>query len=221
MRHIDHLVVAVRDLDAAGTAYEALGFQVGVRNRHPWGTENRIIQFPRSFIELITVAPDADIPPHAQGRFSFGAFVRDFLARREGLAMLVLGSDDANADAREFAAEGIGTFEPFHFAHSGCSPDGTETRVAFTLAFAVDDTAPDAGFFTCQQHFPEAFWNPRVQVHPNGATGIAAVEFAAPSPAAHLPFLAAFSGSAPDGGTIPLDNGMIRLAAAEHAGFAA
>ena len=41
-RSIDHLVVAVRDLDGAARFYERLGFQVGSRNRHPWGTENRL-----------------------------------------------------------------------------------------------------------------------------------------------------------------------------------
>ena len=46
-RRIDHLVVAVRDLDGAAAFYERLGFQVGARNRHPWGTENRIVQFRR------------------------------------------------------------------------------------------------------------------------------------------------------------------------------
>ncbi|MDB6453701.1 VOC family protein [Falsirhodobacter sp. 20TX0035] len=195
MRHIDHLVVAVHDLDAAGAEYEALGLQVGAVNRHPWGTENRIIQFRRSFIELITVGAGADIPPHAPGRFSFGAFVRDYLEHREGLAMLVLGSTDAKADAAQFAADNIGAFDTFHFARSGRNADGAETRVAFTLAFAEDPLASDAGFFTCQQHFPEAFWNPRQQVHPNGATDITRVTFAAPDPDAHRPFLQAFTGT--------------------------
>src|SRR3712207_7666441 len=89
-RAIDHLVLAVRDLDAAGRFYGRLGFQVGARNRHPWGTENRIVQFPGSFLELITVGEGAEIEPHAPGRFGFGAFVRDYLTRREGLATLVL-----------------------------------------------------------------------------------------------------------------------------------
>ncbi|MFD2817042.1 VOC family protein [Paracoccus aerius] len=37
MRHIDHVVVAARDLDGAANLYARLGFQVGPRNRHPWG----------------------------------------------------------------------------------------------------------------------------------------------------------------------------------------
>jgi catechol 2,3-dioxygenase-like lactoylglutathione lyase family enzyme len=74
-RGLDHLVLAVRDLDAAGRLYERLGFQVGARNRHPWGTENRLVQFPGAFLELVTVAEGAAIPPHHPGRFSFGVVV--------------------------------------------------------------------------------------------------------------------------------------------------
>jgi catechol 2,3-dioxygenase-like lactoylglutathione lyase family enzyme len=59
-RSIDHLVVPVRDLDGAATFYERLGFTVGARNRHPWGTENRLIQFPQNFIELNRVQFESD-----------------------------------------------------------------------------------------------------------------------------------------------------------------
>jgi catechol 2,3-dioxygenase-like lactoylglutathione lyase family enzyme len=55
-RGLDHIAHAVRDLDAAATLYGRLGFNVGARNRHPWGTHNRIVQLPGFFIELVTVA---------------------------------------------------------------------------------------------------------------------------------------------------------------------
>jgi catechol 2,3-dioxygenase-like lactoylglutathione lyase family enzyme len=194
-RSLDHLVVAVRDLDGAARFYERLGFRVGTRNRHPWGTENRIIQFPGSFIELIMVGARADIPPHGPRRFSFGAFVRDFLARREGLAMLALASRDAEADAAAFAEAGIGDFEPFFFERKARRPDGSETRVAFTLAFAHDPLAPEAGFFVSQHHEPGNFWNAALQRHPNGATGISAVALAVDDPVAHRGFLERFAGS--------------------------
>ncbi len=201
-RGIDHLVVAVRDLDAAARLYERLGFQVGGRNRHPWGTENRLIQLPGSFIELIAVGEGAEIPPHEPRRFSFGAFVRDYLANREGLAMLVLDSADAEADAAGFAAGGLGSFEPFSFERRGRRLDGSETRVAFTLAFAEDPAAERAGFFLCQHHHPENFWNEAFQRHTNRANAVSAVTLAAPDPAAHEPFLTRFAGvlpTSPDG----------------------
>ncbi|WP_281024020.1 VOC family protein [Microvirga flavescens] len=49
-RRIDHLVIAVHDLDKAADFYRRLGFQVGARNRHSWGTENRLwCSFPACF----------------------------------------------------------------------------------------------------------------------------------------------------------------------------
>lgn len=197
-RRIDHLVVAVRDLDRAADLYRRLGFRVGARNRHPWGTENRIVQLQSSFIELITVAPDAQIAPHAPKSFSFGAFVRDYLAEREGLAMLALDSTDAKADAALFAERGIGDFEPFFFQRKGKRPDGSEVEVAFTLAFARPKDAPKAGFFVCQQHFPENFWNPDFQRHDSRATDIVSVALAAPDPENLRAFLAAFTGVSPE-----------------------
>ncbi len=54
-RGLDHIVHAVRDLDAAGELYARLGFTVGARNAHPWGTHNRIVQFSGFFVELLTI----------------------------------------------------------------------------------------------------------------------------------------------------------------------
>src|ERR1700690_4059889 len=113
---LDHIVHAVRDLDAAGEFYRRAGFTVGARNRHPWGTHNRIVQLKNAYIELLEVAEPGKIAPHGAGSFSFGAFNRDFLAHREGFSMLLLNSSDAASDARAFEANGIGVFDVFDFA---------------------------------------------------------------------------------------------------------
>jgi len=194
-RGIDHLVIALRDLDAGARFYERLGFQVGARNRHPWGTENRLVQMPGCFLELITMGEGAEVPEQGPGAFSFGAFVRDYLARREGLAMLVLASADAPADAAAFRDAGIGDFEPFRFERTAKRPDGSDAPVAFTLAFAQDRSLPHAGFFVCQQHFPENFWSPAFQRHPNGARGVASVALVSSEPGDHAAFLEAFTGA--------------------------
>src|SRR5271169_2162500 len=102
-RAIDHLVIASRDLAAQADLYRRLGFQVGPRNRHPWGTENHIVQFDGAFIELIGLG-DGFAPPDARpGSFSFAGFIACFLSKHEGLAMLAMRSSDAEADRREFA----------------------------------------------------------------------------------------------------------------------
>lgn len=194
-RGLDHLVISVADLDAAGDFYASLGFRVGARNRHPWGTENRIVQFPGAFLELITVGDGSAIPPHGQRLFSFGAFVRDALARGEGMSMLVLESTDSRADAEGFRQAGIGDFEPFFFERQAKRPDGSQVRVAFTLAFAENPAARECGFFLCQQHEPQNFWNPAFQQHDNGASALAATFMVAAEPLAQRDFLSTFSGA--------------------------
>src|SRR5271155_5191374 len=115
-RAIDHLVIPAHDLAAQTTLYRRLGFQVGARNRHPWGTENHIVQFDGFFLELIGLGEGFEASAAVPGVFSFAGFVADFLSRREGLAMLVLRSADAEADRRDFAAKGLGDFRGFEFA---------------------------------------------------------------------------------------------------------
>lgn len=194
-RGLDHIVHAVRDLDAAGEFYRRAGFTVGAHNRHPWGTHNSIVQFPGFFVELITVGePELIVPPAARS-FSFGDFVRGFLDRRQGLAMLVLEGKAAAADVAAFHKAGIGHVEQFDFEREARRPDGSTVKVAFSLAFASDPMAPDTSFFTCQQHYPENFWNPAFQSHANGASGIAGVVMVAENPADHAAFLRAFCGA--------------------------
>ena len=191
---LDHIVHAIRDLDAAGEFYSRAGFTVGARNRHPWGTHNRIVQFPGVFIELLNVGEPELITASGPGSFSFGGFTRDFLARDEGLAMLVLEGRGAAADADAFRASGIGNFDVFDFEREAKRPDGATVKVAFSLTFAADAKAPDTGYFTCQQHYPENFWNPAFQVHSNGVTGIAGIIMVSDNPEDHRHFLGAFSG---------------------------
>jgi len=193
-RGLDHIVHAVRDLDAAAAFYASAGFTVGARNRHPWGTHNRIVQFPGFFIELITVGEPGLIPMPPQGSFSFGGFTRDFLARGEGLSMLVLEGKGAAGDVAAFHQAGIGHLDQFDFERDAKRPDGSTVKVGFSLAFATDPKAPDIGYFTCQQHYPENFWNPAFQIHSNGVAGIAGVTMVADRPADHAAFFRAFCG---------------------------
>ena len=194
-RGIDHIVHAVHDLDAAAALYRGLGFTVGGRNSHPreWGTQNRLIQTPDTFIELLAMADDSAMAPHGPHHFSFGAFNRDFLAHGEGLSMLVLKGQGA-PDADDFRAKGIGDFKIYEFEREGRRPDGTPLIFSFALAFARDPQSPNTGFFTCQhRHPPENFWNPEFQKHANGASSVAGVVLAANEPERHRAFMEAFA----------------------------
>ena len=83
-RDIDHLVLAVRDLDAARATYERLGFTLTPMARHPFGTANSLVQMHGSYLELLAVADPAAIPEPTETRFSFAAFNRDTLKAAKG-----------------------------------------------------------------------------------------------------------------------------------------
>lgn len=206
-RGLDHIVHAVRDLDAAAELYRRMGFAVGARNKHPWGTHNHIVQMPNFFIEVLTLGEPDKLGDDGFSRL-FGAFNRDFLARGEGFSLLVLESADAKADEAAFREAGIAQSEAMRFEREGKRPDGSAVKVAFSLVFAADRYAPDNHFCVCQQHYPENFWNPAFQTHANGVTGVAGVVLSAERPGDHARFLSAYAGVAElkgEGATVAAD----------------
>ena len=187
-RAVDHLVLCVRDLVRARSFYERLGFTLTPRAQHPFGTANHLAQLQGSFLELLAVADPTQIRPAAPGEFSFAAFNAEFLARREGLSMLVFQTDDARQDQRNFATRGLDTYAPFDFGRKARLPDGSEAMVSFSLAFVTHAAMPDAAFFACQQHAPQCFWKPAYQHHANGARAVVEVVMAADDPGGFADF---------------------------------
>jgi hypothetical protein len=228
-RGLDHIVHAVRDLDAGAELYRRLGFTVGARNRHPWGTQNHVVQFPGFFVEVLTMAE-----PHKLGDDGisklFGDFNRRFLEKDEGFSLLILESTDAAADARAFEAANVGASGALRFGRDGTRPDGSPMTVAFSLAFASDALAPAHNFAVCQQHYPENFWNPAWQNHANGVTGVNGAVMVADNPSDHHIFMSVYAGerelqSTSAGITVATPRGEIQVitpaAFADHFGIAA
>ena len=88
-----------------------------------------------------------------------------------------------------FAKAGVGLGKALRFGRTAEAADGVRREVAFTIAFALDPTAPSAEFFVCQHHNPENFWNPAVQSHPNTARRLAGIVLVAEQPYQRLEFL--------------------------------
>ncbi|MFZ5693384.1 MAG: VOC family protein [Pseudomonadota bacterium] len=228
-RGLDHIVHAVRDLDAGAALYRRLGFTVGARNRHPWGTHNHIVQLPGFFVEVLTMAEPSKLGDDGFSTL-FGDYNRRFLEAGEGFSLLILESTNAADDARAFADAGIAASDVMRFERAGTRPDGSPMTVAFSLAFARDARAPAHNFAVCQQHYPENFWNPAWQHHANAVTGVGGVVMVADNPSDHHIFMSAFTGerdlqSTSSGITVRTPRGDIQIitpaAFADHFGVAA
>lgn len=188
-------MLCVRNLEAARDRFGAMGFTLTPPAAHPFGTGNSLAQMKSSFIELLTVSDPARIPPHGKGRFSFAAHNADFLSREEGMSMLVISSEDARADEERWRKAGLTTFEPVYFERAAKLPDGRDAKVAFTIAFVLNEDIPNAVFFCCQQHAPDVFWKREYQRHPNGATDFAYVILETEAPRRHAAFFEALFGA--------------------------
>ncbi|WP_119307489.1 VOC family protein [Cohaesibacter haloalkalitolerans] len=195
LRGVDHIVLAVADLDAARALYESLGFTVTPTAHHPFGTKNALVQLDDSFLELLAVEDARLMPQVAAGDFSFPRFNMGFLEKRQGASMLVLRSGDRAADLEAFQTLGLRTFAPFDFGRKAEMPDGSLVEVGFALGFVQDPLMVETGFFVCQhKHSPELFWKANYQAHRNGARHLNSVLFVAHNPSDHHEFLGGFSG---------------------------
>ena len=126
---VDHLVIAVRDLDAAARAYAAmLGRRPSWHGRHPaYGTMNVLFGLGNCYLELLAL--DAAPSPHP-----IAATLAGYLERRaEGLFATAFGCDDLAAAAAHLAAAGLtpGPVTP----GEARGPDGSTRR---WHSFALD-----------------------------------------------------------------------------------
>jgi hypothetical protein len=172
---IDHPLVVVRDLNAVAERYAALGFAPRPVGRHPWGTTMRLVQFGGSSIELMGVEDETLLDQHAVEDFSFGRTIRDQLGEREGISLLALNSQDAEADAAIVTARGIRCQGTINFGRDVPLEDGRSDRTRTTLKIFVDPRLPRLGNFAVHQHRPDLIFRPDWLLHPNGVSRICQV----------------------------------------------
>ena len=102
---IDHVVIRVRDLDAAAQDYaRLLGRAPSWRGVHPGaGTANALFRLENSYVELLSPASEG---PLAR------ALSDQLASQGEGVAALALATDDAAALAARLRERGIEASEP-------------------------------------------------------------------------------------------------------------
>ena len=168
---IDHVLIAVRDLDAAKDTFERLGFKVTPEGRHPGrGTSNRLVVFGGEYLELIAVHdPDGDL---------FRPNLPSFLDEREGLFIFSMGTRDVRERFRSVRDAGVLITDPVKGSRQ--AGDGT-AAYSWTQAEIDPDAMPGSQtFFIQHDHTIEERYSepPDPTNHPNGVIGIASLSLA-------------------------------------------
>ncbi|MGH7276178.1 MAG: VOC family protein [Candidatus Rokuibacteriota bacterium] len=163
LKGIDHLVIAVPDLEAAKKSYAALGFTVVPGGRHPVGTHNALIAFTDgSYIELIAFY-EAN-PSHKWWTP---------LQKGGGLVDFCMQTDDLQGDTRAFRTAGVAIDDPSPL--SRVRPDGYQ--LTWVLSIPREGHRGVAPFLI-QDETPREERIPRQTWHENGVTGIGTVTLA-------------------------------------------
>ena len=200
---IDHVVILVRDLDAASGRYERLGFTMSPRGLHSahMGTGNHTIMLDTDYFELLGVVAPTERNAH----------YRQALTVREGLTSIALRIDDAAQAQAELRAAGIEADPPVHFSRPVDLPGGGTTEAAFDTIELPRARTPLMRMFGCQHHTRDAVWLPQLMRHANTARALARIVVLANDPAgaaaAHGRVFATTPEIAADGAaTVPTGN---------------
>ena len=168
---LDHVGVAVRDLDAARETFTRLGFTLTGRSAHTGrATGNHCAMLGEGYLELIGLV-------HPERESDFPAM----LERYAGVHIVAFGCGNAERAypllaAREPAVRPAELLE----RDAAFGPNGEETRRArFRNIHLEAGTYPEARFIFIEHATPEVLWQPHLLAHANGASAIAEVAICA------------------------------------------
>jgi catechol 2,3-dioxygenase-like lactoylglutathione lyase family enzyme len=163
----DHVVIGVRDLDAAIRRYQHLGFDVRPGGRHTGrGTHNALIRFGLDYIELLSVYDATE----AEATGQRGQNILKWLREREGLLLgYALATTDIDYEAERLRNTELLVQEPF--AMQRRRPDGH--LLTWRLLLPGGDSWRRPWPFLIQWDTPDAerLLIEQPGIHPNGATG--------------------------------------------------
>jgi catechol 2,3-dioxygenase-like lactoylglutathione lyase family enzyme len=163
---LDHVVIAVADLDSAQARYAAMGFTVTPRGHHSVGSSNHCLMLGCDYIELLASPPGN---PHPSRRY-----YTDFLAAGEGVAGIALATDSARGLYTEMLWADFAPADPLEFSRPVMLPGGTRD-VCFRITQLDPERTPGAKVFGCEHLTRDLVWQPSLQRHANGAYAIAAL----------------------------------------------
>ena len=164
VKGIDHVVIAVRDLDSTQDTFRRMGFTLTPRGHHTLGSENHCVMFDHDYFELLMV------PQRLPGR----EYYYDFARIGDGLAAIALKTENARGAYGELSAAALAPSEPVDFSRPVQLPEGGRTASFRITQLGLEQT-PGGQVFLCQHFTRDVVWRPEYRAHANTATGLAAV----------------------------------------------
>jgi catechol 2,3-dioxygenase-like lactoylglutathione lyase family enzyme len=160
---IDHLIIGVRDLEAARQRWARLGFNSTPRGRHVgWGTANYCIMLEDDYLELLGIVDPA------QFTNDLGRFLDE---QGEGLLGIALGSRDLAATRAAWAEAGLEPAEPKALGRLLELEEGP-VELRFRNVMLPRERTAEVSLFALEHRTPELLRRPAWLLHPNGALAI-------------------------------------------------
>jgi hypothetical protein len=207
---LDHVGLVGRSLDPLLTAARRLGFaptppkplmgrDPATGKARPLGQSSAHLVFGSGYVELSAVHSTS--PDH---------HLAHWLGRHEGLLILALGVDDIAAAHARCCAAGL-PVTAVADASRAIEYGDRHGEARFKWFMLAPEASPE-GLVCCVRNLaPELVFQPAVQAHPNGVTGLAGVYVAADEPGPLLARLAAVTGAAPAADRLDLRGGWLRV----------
>jgi catechol 2,3-dioxygenase-like lactoylglutathione lyase family enzyme len=179
---LDHVGLAVRDLDRARAAYQRLGFTLSPRSMHsgniepggpviPWGSGNHCAMFRRGYFEVLGLV-DQDMPSN----------VKAMLEKYEGLHIVALTCASADEAYLALKSANVSAAAPISLERDAAFGPNNESirRARFRNVYLDSGAYPEARFIVIEHLTHDVVWQRHLLDHPNGAEALASVYFCVP-----------------------------------------
>jgi hypothetical protein len=171
---LDHIGIAIRDLERGRTAYERLGFTLAPRSIHrgspspgapviPFGSGNHCAMFRKGYLEVVGLTDPA-----------IYSNVRSMVEKYEGAHIVAFGVASAEAAYSELEGRGIPIQAPRALERDAAyGPAGTDTRRAAFRNMYFDAAAyPESRLLFIEHLTRDVLWQPHLLDHPNGVVAL-------------------------------------------------
>ncbi|MCW5605957.1 MAG: VOC family protein [Burkholderiales bacterium] len=171
---LDHVGVAIKDLEYGRKAYERLGFTLTPRSIHrgsptpgapvePFGSGNHCAMFREGYLEVVGLT-DPTIYSN----------IKALVARYEGAHIVAFGVGSADITYAELSGRGIPIQAPRQLERDAAyGPAATEFRRAAFRNMYFDQAAyPESRLLYIEHLTPDVLWQPHLLDHPNGVIAL-------------------------------------------------